>query len=125
MLPELGMDWLVELSSEQLYGPTTLGAIQEFLNTGEINGETILINARDGVETPVGEIAGLIVPVEGETDAPEPAAEPVRTGIRSSLQQRIRQLENTLLEERRALESLEERYTKLEARYEQIINPQP
>lgn len=124
MLPELGMDWLVELSSEQLYGPTTLGAIQEFLNTGEINGETILINARDGVNTPVSEIAGLIVPNE-ELEAPELAAEPVRTGIRSSLQQRIRQLESTLLEERRALESLEERYTKLEARYEQIINRTP
>ena len=36
MVPELEMDWLIELTSEQLYGPTTLGAIQEFLNLGEV-----------------------------------------------------------------------------------------
>ena len=27
MLPELGMDWMVEVTSERYYGPTTLGAI--------------------------------------------------------------------------------------------------
>jgi hypothetical protein len=27
MLPQLGMDWLVEVTSEHYYGPTTLGAI--------------------------------------------------------------------------------------------------
>ncbi len=46
MVPELGMDWLIELTTEQLYGPTTLGAIQEFLNLGEVNADTVLINAR-------------------------------------------------------------------------------
>ncbi len=50
MVPELGMDWLIELTTEQLYGPTTLGAIQEFLNLGEVNADTTLINAQDGSE---------------------------------------------------------------------------
>src|SRR2546421_5564719 len=48
MLPELGMDWLVEVTTERFYGPTTLGAIQEFMRLGEINGETFVINTSDG-----------------------------------------------------------------------------
>ena len=39
MVPELGMDYLVEVSSDQYYGPTTLGAIREFLIIGEITPE--------------------------------------------------------------------------------------
>jgi hypothetical protein len=124
MLPELQMDWLVELTSEQLYGPTTLGAVQEFLNLGEINIDTTLINARDGTNAAVRDIEGLVIP-EDEPEAVESTGEPVRSGIRASLQQRIRQLESTLLEERRALESLEERYHKLEAKYLEVTNGQP
>ncbi len=45
----------------------------------------------------------------------------MRTGIRASLQQRIRELESSLLEERRSLELLEERYNKLEAKYVEIV----
>ena len=124
MLPELHMDWLVELTSEQLYGPTSLGAVQEFLNQGEINSETTLINARDGTGAPLRDIAGLVIPEE-EPEVAETTGEPVRTGIRASLQQRIRQLESTLLEERKALESLEERYSKLEAKYVEIVKQRP
>ena len=54
-----------------------------------------------------------------------PGDQPVRSGIRSSLQQRIRELEHTLFEERRALESLEERYSKLEAKYVEIVKQRP
>lgn len=120
MLPELQMDWLVELSSEQLYGPTTLGAIQEFLNIGEISADTVVLNARDGATAQVKDIDVLTIPAD-EPETAEPVDEPVRTGIRASLQQRIRELESTLLEERRSLELLEERYNKLEAKYVEIV----
>jgi hypothetical protein len=124
MVPELHMDWLVELTSEHLYGPTTLGAVQEFLNLGEVTAETALINARDGSSALLRDVEGLTIPEE-EPEVAETAGEPVRTGIRASLQQRIRQLESTLLEERKALESLEERYSKLEAKYVQIVKQRP
>ena len=124
MVPELHMDWLVELTPEQLYGPTTLGAVQEFLNLGEVNAETTLINARDGSTTLVGSVEGLTIPPE-EPEAAETAGAPMRTGIRATLQQRIRQLESTLLEERKALEALEERYSKLEAKYVEIVKQRP
>ena len=120
MLPELQMDWLVEMASEQLYGPTTLGAIQEFLNLGEISADTLLLNARDGTSAQIKDLEVLTIPEE-EPEAPESVDEPVRTGIRASLQQRIRELESTLLEERRSLELLEERYNKLEAKYVEIV----
>ena len=48
MVPELGMDLLVEVSPDQFYGPTTLGAVREFLQAGEIHGETPVTNCRDG-----------------------------------------------------------------------------
>ena len=124
MMPELQMDWLIELTSEQLYGPTTLGAVQEFLNLSEITGDTMLINARDGTTTTVKEIEFLTIPVE-EPEELDAADQPVRTGIRASLQQRIRELENTLFEERRALEALEEKYSKLEAKYVEIVKQRP
>ncbi len=59
MLPELGMDWLVEVTSERYYGPTTLGAIEEFVRLGEIDVETVIINSCDGRRMQIGEIPAL------------------------------------------------------------------
>ena len=125
MVPELGMDWLIELTSEQLYGPTTLGAIQEFLHLGEVHLDTVLINAKDGSTTEIQNIEGIAVPVEEPDEEAAPAEGPVRTGIRASLQQRIRELEHTLFEERRSLDELQERYRKLEAKYVEIVKQRP
>src|SRR2546427_8783806 len=47
MFPELQMDWLVQVSNQHCYGPATIGAIQGFLQIGEINEETGIIKARD------------------------------------------------------------------------------
>ena len=124
MIPELKMDWLVELTSEQLYGPTTLGAVQEFLNLGEINTDTVLINAKDGQASHVRDIESLIIPEE-EPEVAETADQPIRTGIRASLQQRIRELEHTLIDERRTMEALQERYEKLEEKYVEIVKNRP
>src|SRR5438093_10971751 len=51
MIPELGMDYLIEVTPDQYYGPTTLGAVREFLEMGEISGDTILTNCKDGSES--------------------------------------------------------------------------
>ena len=71
MVPELGMDWLIELTADQLYGPTTIGALQEFLNLGEINADTQLINARDGSAAVVRDLNTLTIPPE-EPRTPRP-----------------------------------------------------
>lgn len=123
MLPQLGMDWLVELTTESYYGPTTLGAIQEFIRLGEIDGETFIINACDGSRRQVQDMPGLLEAVgesaaaEIEEGEPPLANEPAATGISIDLQDRIRDLEQSLREERRALEEAEDRYAELHRRY--------
>ncbi|MDB6175182.1 MAG: hypothetical protein JWL59_4493 [Chthoniobacteraceae bacterium] len=113
MVPELEMDYLVEVSPDQFYGPTTMGAVREFLQMGEISTRARITNCRDGSETVLNELPGI---------APVPTEEitPVRTSIRVNLQQRIRELEEVLLEERRAREIAEHLVEKLEAKLASI-----
>lgn len=115
MVPELEMDYLVEVSPDQYYGPTTLGAVREFMQLGEISATTTITNCRDGSEQPISEVPEL---------QPEPALEeaqrPVRTSIRVSLQSRLRELEELLMEERRARQDAELRCEKLEARLSEL-----
>src|SRR6266480_5335963 len=59
MFPELEMDWLVEVTSERYYGPTTLGALREFLRLGEINEETFVINSCDGSRRQIQEMPAV------------------------------------------------------------------
>jgi peptidoglycan hydrolase-like protein with peptidoglycan-binding domain len=114
MLPELGMDYLVEVSPDQYYGPTTFGAIREFLQMGEINGDTHITNCKDGSITALRNIPELQVAQEDEEAAP------VRTSIRFNLQQRIRELEEALMDERRSREEAEHHLSRLEAKLEEI-----
>ena len=131
MLPQLGMDWLVEVTSERYYGPTTLGAIQEFIRLGEIDPETFIINACDGTRRQIFEYPSLLeMPAESApVEAPEQAeqqysTEPPASGISIDLQDRIRDLEQSLREERRALEESEERYRELERKYRELLASQ-
>jgi hypothetical protein len=107
MLPWLEMDYLIEVGPDQYYGPTTLGAIREFIAMGEIGGETTLINACDGHAIMVCDVPHLL---------PEGDDSPTKTSIRVNLQQRIRDLEELVLTERRGREAAEMRCMELEAK---------
>src|SRR5688572_27162353 len=115
MIPELEMDYLIEVSPDQYYGPTTLGAIREFLQMGEITGETAITNCKDGSVVPLRDIPELLSATEEEDQS-----RPVRTSIRFNLQQRIRELEEALMEERRAREDAEHQLAKLEVKLQEI-----
>lgn len=106
MVAELQMDYLVEVSADQFYGPTTLGAIREFFLAGEITAQNQITNCKDGSQSSIEEMFEIAVE--------EPPPVPVRTSIRTSLQQRIRDLEEALVDERRAREVAERRCEKLE-----------
>src|SRR5437016_7247882 len=123
MLPQLGMDWLVEVTSEHYYGPTTLGAIQEFIRLGDINADTFVINSCDGTRRQIGEMPALFKTnaTVSKTSAADAAVEPAAAGISIRLQERIRDLEQTLREERRALAEAEQRYEKLEEKYNALL----
>jgi len=115
MVPELEMDFLVEVSPDQFYGPTTVGAVREFLQVGEINGDTPITNCRDGSVKQVKDVPELQIREEAED-----TTQPVRTSIRINLQQRVRDLEEALMEERRAREQAEHLVERLEARLADI-----
>ena len=89
--------------------------MREFLQAGEINTETPVTNCRDGSVRVVKDIPELeIQPDEDE------ALQPVRTSIRINLQQRVRDLEEALMEERRAREQAEHLVEKLEMKLSEI-----
>jgi hypothetical protein len=115
MVPELNMDYLIEVSPDQFYGPTTFSALREFLQMGEINADTVVTNCRDGSAALVRDIPELMPPREVEE-----VTQPVRTSIRFNLQQRIRELEEALMEERRGREVAEHMCEKLEAKLDEI-----
>jgi hypothetical protein len=124
MIPETEMDWLIVVGDNVLYGPTTAEALLEFERLGEINAATALINCTTGVRSTLGE-----TPLYRALQADDPRSEealtaliqPSRgTGLRASLQQRIRELENTLLEKGRKLTEAEETIARLEARILQL-----
>ncbi len=127
MVPELGMDWLVEITSERYYGPTTLGAIQEFIRLGEINEETFVINSCDGTRRQVLEMSAMLqlgdqTPfASSEETEPNISNEPAASGISIDMPERIRDLEQSLREERRALEEVERRYAELERKYQELF----
>ena len=130
MVPELEMDWLVEVTSERYYGPTTLGAVREFIRLGEINEQTFVINSRDGLRRQIKDIPGLLpTPNDRAEEASardRTAADeaPPATTMAINLHDRIRDLEQSLAEDRRALRKCEERYLELEARYHELLQEQ-
>lgn len=111
MVPELGMDYLIEVGPDQYYGPTTLGAAKEFLEAGEIQPDSRITNCKDGSERKLIDYSEVVpMPPQGED-------RPVRTSsIRRNLQQKIRELEIALLEERRARREAEALLNRLESR---------
>jgi hypothetical protein len=127
MVPQLGMDWLVELTSEHYYGPTTLGTLREFIRLGEIDADTFVINSCDGTRRQVREMPDLWETAPSEADENQfqiQLGDPVGPAVAKMsgrLQERIRDLEQTLQEERRALAESQQRYNDLERKYQDVL----
>ena len=119
MLAELGMDWLVEVTSERYYGPTTLGAVFEFMRLGEITPETFVINTCDGTRR---QIAELEAPIGDFAEAELAGGAPETAGMSINFEDRIHDLEQSLREQRDALRECEARYRELEERYRDLLD---
>ena len=102
MFADLEMDWLLQMSDDHYYGPTTLSAIQEFIKEGEIDNDTIVINCKDATETKVGDLPFL---VEEKVEQFVPAKEDSKDSL---LVQRVERLEAELDSQKARIESLEE-----------------
>ncbi|MES2595716.1 MAG: hypothetical protein V4662_10295 [Verrucomicrobiota bacterium] len=56
MVKELLMDWLIQMPDQYLYGPTNVSTIQEFLATGQVDGNVTVINCADSTESRLSEL---------------------------------------------------------------------
>jgi len=119
MIPELKMDWIVKLDDDHYYGPTTVGAVLEFFENGEINGDTAIIDCCSGIEMPFKEASFFPVPEPTPDDLLE-LRSPSKGIIRLGLQKRIRELEVNLLEKRRQLDMAADTIHRLETRVREL-----
>ncbi len=129
MLPELRMDWIVEMGDERYYGPTTLGSIIEFLRLEEINNETFVINACDGTRQQIKDIAATLQAEAVDSEAAECYLEAATTystgattGAPTEIDDGIRTIEQALANERKAVAEAEARYRHLEDKYRKLLN---
>jgi len=118
MIPDFAMDWLIEVSDNLLYGPTTAEALMEFSRLGEITRDTRIVNCR------TGEIMSLAKAPFFKEESMRPGVEgfpqPPLGGIKINLQKRIRDLEASLMEKTRQLTAARENIAKLEAKIREL-----
>lgn len=114
MVPDLAMDWLIEVSQSLLYGPTTSGALMEFSRLGEIHRNTHILNCKTGEILTLGQAPFFTE--EAMRPSIEEVPQPQKGGIKMNLQKRIRDLEAALLEKNRQLNLLRETVSKLETK---------
>ena len=121
MIAALHMDWLVEVSEDFLYGPTTFGTIQEFLASEEIDVDTAIINTLDGTRTLIKDMPAFRKPGDSATTPGTISARLDDGGGNDEentlLSERLVKVERMLVQQRRALEEAELRYQRLRAKY--------
>src|SRR5471030_2505152 len=113
----LEMLWMVKLPpNEELYGPTTIGTLREFIQEGLINDKTLATHVKTNQSLP---IAALFAAVEFEKkrSLKRPPKEAMKStaslAVDMAKDQRIRQLEEDLRDLKREHDSLTHRYRQL------------
>jgi hypothetical protein len=131
MVPELQMDWLIEMPDNYLYGPTNIGTIQEFLATGEIDENVRVINCVEGTESFLADMdfykasphhirsadtsfAGTQWPEAMKLEGGDPA-----------LRQRISLLEKTTMELQRSVDEWQQAYMSLRQQFVETTGREP
>lgn len=126
MVEELHMDWLVEVNDSYLYGPTTFGAVQEFLAADEIDGDTFLINTRDHRRSQIRDMPAFRQPASQSASPGKVSSRLDDAGAPpSNLSDRVLQVEQMLIQQRRALEESELRYQRLRQHYIERTGDKP
>jgi hypothetical protein len=114
MIAQLQMDWLIEIPDQPLYGPTSAGAVLEFLRMGEITVSTRIVNCCTAETTIVSEAP--FFGSETRSGKNESASAPSKSGIKVNLQKHVRDLEVELLEKRVELNTANQKIMMLEVR---------
>src|SRR5580658_6869286 len=95
----LDMIWHVTLPGDDIYGPTTLGTLREFVQEGLINDKTVATHAKTNQSLPVGALFAA-VEFEKKRASRRPPKESKKStaslAVDMAKEQRIRQLEEDL-----------------------------
>jgi len=112
----LDMLWQVKLPGDEIYGPTTLGTLREFVQEGLISEKTIATHAKTNQSLPVGALFAA-VEFEKKRALRRPPKESKKStaslAVDMAKEQRIRQLEEDLKELRHEHDILIHRYRQL------------
>lgn len=130
MVKELQMDWLIQMPDQFLYGPTNVATIQEFLASGQVDGNVVLINCLDGSEARLHE-----QPFYSFSPQHMRSAETTHVGTQwpdaqrgstdTMLHQRISLLERQIVEYQRSLDQWETRYHSLRQQFLEATGREP
>lgn len=130
MILELQMDWLIQMPDQYLYGPTNVATIQEFLATGEIDENVVLINCVDATESRLSDQAFF-----GFSPRHTRSAETTLMGSQwpdlqrgstdAVLQQRVGLLEKQIVEYQRSLDQWETSYNSLRQQFIEATGREP
>jgi hypothetical protein len=112
----LEMLWMVKLPGEELYGPTSVGTLREFIQEGLITEKTAATNINSHQSLPIGALFAAL-----DFEKKRAARRPAEDGLKSTASlavdmakdQRIRQLEEDLRAMRKELEALTHKYRQL------------
>ncbi len=122
----LDMLWLVKLVGGEMYGPTTVGTLREFVQEGLVTQKSAATHVRTNQSLP---LAALIAAVDFEKkrEARRPGKEGNKStaslAVEMAKDQHIRQLEEDLKELRREHETLTHRYRQLTLQMQETIRP--
>ncbi|TDU69301.1 hypothetical protein EI77_02953 [Prosthecobacter fusiformis] len=130
MIRELQMDWLIQMPDQYLYGPTNVATIQEFLATGQVDGNVVLINCVDATESRLSD-----QPFFGFSPQHTRSAETTLIGSQwpdlqrgasdPHVQQRIIQLEKNIIEYQHSMDEWEQRYNSLRQQFIEATGREP
>jgi ribosomal protein L19E len=122
----LEMLWMVKLPGGEIYGPTTVGTLREFINEGLVTEKTMATHSKTNQSLP---LAALVAAVDFEKK--RAARRPSKEGNKSTASlavemakdQHIRQLEEDLKELRREHEILVHKYRQLSLQMQESTRP--
>lgn len=130
MVRELQMDWLIQMPDQYLYGPTNVATIQEFLASGQIDENVVIIDCTDAGESRLGDLPFFKASphhVRSTHTTLVGAQWPDldRGEAEAHVQQRIRLLERQLMEAQHALDEAHRAHSILRQQFIEATGREP
>jgi hypothetical protein len=130
MVAELQMDWLIEMTDGFLYGPTSVGTLQEFLAMGEINENTTVINTLESTTSRIGELPFFSASphrIRGtqEITGTASSSEPHTADDTNTMRHRISWLEKQVMELQRDALCWQDAFNNIRTQYIEATGREP